>query len=64
MSITGGTLRIHELDDKKYTLIHHVEHGGITVIKDGEVAGNRTDDELAMAMMHEIENLKNRIKQL
>lgn len=60
----GISLKRIDLDDGKFTLLHHEVHGGITVLKDGEVWSNRTDDELAMAMFNEIRSLKQQNQEL
>ena len=57
-------LRKIELEDGKYTVLHHEEHGGITVLRHGEPWRNETGDKLLLAMIEKIEQLTNENKRL
>lgn len=62
--INSGTLKIIDIEDGKYTLVFHVEHGGLTVLRNGEVWRNETGDKLMLAMLHEIDRLRSANKEL
>lgn len=47
-----------ELEDGKYTVLHHEEHGGITVLRYDEPWRNETGDKLMLAMFHETQKLQ------
>lgn len=53
-----------ELEDGKYTILHHEEHGGITILRHGEVWRNETGDKLFLAMVHQILELQDEVEQL
>lgn len=52
------TLKTIELEDGKYSLLHNEGHGGMTILRNGEVWRNETGDKLILAMFEEIEMLK------
>lgn len=47
-----------ELEDGKYTLLHHTKHGGLTVLRYGEVWRNETGDKLMLSMFQKIRELE------
>lgn len=57
-------LRKIDLEDGKYTVLHHEEHGGITVLRHGEAWRNETGDKLLLAMIEKIEELTKENKRL
>lgn len=48
------SLRKIDLEDGKYTVLHHEEQGGITVLRYGEVWRNETGDKLILSMLYRI----------
>lgn len=53
-----------ELEDGKYTILHHEEHGGLTVLRHGEPWRNETGDKLMLAMTHHILELESELEEM
>lgn len=47
-----------ELEDGKYTVLHDEQHGGLTILRHGEVWRNESGDKFILAMFHEIQRQK------
>lgn len=56
-------IEVVELEDGKYTLLHHVKQGGLTVLRYGEPWRNETGDKLTMSLFQRILDLEAKDKE-